>query len=389
MSRRLLLALACTSLVLSPNAVRAADKAATETVQADSARATPGGTTFMVPAGWTMTTKGSMVILDPPEPDSHVAIVDVKAKDPNAAVTEAWAAYKPGFSRPLKISLPGGLGRADSLPVRDVAERARRGRRERAAGRECVDRRDPRGYRANVRKARRANRARPPEHPAEGVLTRAVHRQEGEPARREAPRHPQGFRRERDEDAGHAGRGARLHRRRQDRVGRRPRREGDGEVRPDRRRYTLHRGVEHEGADDASSRGAGRRGEDALGPACDRAVPGVQARRRSDDEAGPRSASHLRLHRDAETGYGMAARVPRRNSRVGGEAPGNDAAHEQVRGGLPVQQPDGRGRRLHRRLKGGPRKGMGAGLRRGDADEGLRASRDEDHDVRLRDRPEG
>lgn len=47
-----------------------------------------------------------MVILDPPEPDSHIAIVDVQAKDAEAAVAAGWAAYKPDFKRPLRISLP-------------------------------------------------------------------------------------------------------------------------------------------------------------------------------------------------------------------------------------------------------------------------------------------
>lgn len=78
----------------------------TETVEKDTPRATPAGTTFTVPAGWTMTRKGSMVILDPPEPDSHIAIVDVQAKDAEAAVAAGWAAYKPDFKRPLRISLP-------------------------------------------------------------------------------------------------------------------------------------------------------------------------------------------------------------------------------------------------------------------------------------------
>ncbi len=79
---------------------------AAEKIDKDSPRATPAGTTFMAPTGWTMTTKGAIVVLDPPEADSHVAIVDVKAKDADAAVAAGWAAYSPGFSRPLKISLP-------------------------------------------------------------------------------------------------------------------------------------------------------------------------------------------------------------------------------------------------------------------------------------------
>jgi CubicO group peptidase (beta-lactamase class C family) len=77
-----------------------------EKVEKDTPRSTPAGATFTVPAGWTMATRGSMVVLDPPEPDSHVVIVDVKAKDADAAVAAAWAVYKPGFKRPLKVSLP-------------------------------------------------------------------------------------------------------------------------------------------------------------------------------------------------------------------------------------------------------------------------------------------
>ena len=77
---------------------------AAERVAADTPKATPAGATFKVPAGWTIATRGSMTILDPPESDSHLAIVDVEAKDADAAVAAAWAAFKPGFERPLKIA---------------------------------------------------------------------------------------------------------------------------------------------------------------------------------------------------------------------------------------------------------------------------------------------
>ena len=68
--------------------------------------ATPGGTTFSLPAGWTLTTKGDMTLLAPPETDTHVAILDVSAKDADAAVAAGWAAYMPDFKRPLKLALP-------------------------------------------------------------------------------------------------------------------------------------------------------------------------------------------------------------------------------------------------------------------------------------------
>jgi len=75
-------------------------------VDKDSPRATPAGATFTVPTAWAMTTKDAMVVLDPPETDSHVAFVDLQAKDADAAVAAAWALYQPGFKRPLKLSTP-------------------------------------------------------------------------------------------------------------------------------------------------------------------------------------------------------------------------------------------------------------------------------------------
>ncbi len=81
--------------------------AAPELVAADTPKTTPGGTNFKAPAGWTITTKGSMVILAPPETDARLAIVDVEAKDADAAVAAGWSAFEPGFKRPLKIAQLG------------------------------------------------------------------------------------------------------------------------------------------------------------------------------------------------------------------------------------------------------------------------------------------
>jgi CubicO group peptidase (beta-lactamase class C family) len=106
MLRRFLIALGYTLLIVGPAIGQTAAPASSEAVKEDSPRATPGGATFIVPAGWTVTTKPSMVVLDPPEPDSHVVIVDVKATDAEAAAAAAWAAYRPGFKRPLKLALP-------------------------------------------------------------------------------------------------------------------------------------------------------------------------------------------------------------------------------------------------------------------------------------------
>ncbi len=45
-----------------------------------------------------------MIVLEAPEPDSHVAIVDAPGASADAAVTAAWALYQPGFKRSLKLA---------------------------------------------------------------------------------------------------------------------------------------------------------------------------------------------------------------------------------------------------------------------------------------------
>jgi len=44
-----------------------------EVVSADTAKVSPGGATFTVPAGWSLETGKDMVVLTPPETDTHVA----------------------------------------------------------------------------------------------------------------------------------------------------------------------------------------------------------------------------------------------------------------------------------------------------------------------------
>jgi CubicO group peptidase (beta-lactamase class C family) len=77
-----------------------------ELVAADTPRISPGGTTFTIPAGWSILAAKDLVILAPPETDTHVAIVDSRAADASAAVAAAWAAYKPESRRPLKLVTP-------------------------------------------------------------------------------------------------------------------------------------------------------------------------------------------------------------------------------------------------------------------------------------------
>jgi CubicO group peptidase (beta-lactamase class C family) len=79
---------------------------AVEQVEAGTPGRTPAGTTFTVPAGWSMSASGQVVVLSPPEPDLKFALIDVEAKDAVAAVAAGWAAFNPSFKRPLRVTEP-------------------------------------------------------------------------------------------------------------------------------------------------------------------------------------------------------------------------------------------------------------------------------------------
>src|SRR6266567_4258720 len=77
-----------------------------EQFASETKRSTPAGATFTVPAAWSMRGEANLIVLTPPEPDSHLAIVDVKAADAASAVAAAWSAYRPDFKRPVKLMTP-------------------------------------------------------------------------------------------------------------------------------------------------------------------------------------------------------------------------------------------------------------------------------------------
>ncbi|MFZ1139385.1 MAG: serine hydrolase domain-containing protein [Candidatus Sulfotelmatobacter sp.] len=89
-----------------PGPQAAETKPAIEHVTADTPRVTSAGATFKVPSGWSIETRNDLVILTPPETDTHVCIFDSQAADAKAAVAEAWAAYKPESKRPIKLVTP-------------------------------------------------------------------------------------------------------------------------------------------------------------------------------------------------------------------------------------------------------------------------------------------
>ncbi|MGE5415111.1 MAG: serine hydrolase domain-containing protein [Syntrophomonadaceae bacterium] len=71
---------------------------------ADTPSTTVDGNTFIAPAGWTVSVRGPATILAAPEGDSWIALVDVAAKDADAAMAAAWAVYKPDAKWPLKVT---------------------------------------------------------------------------------------------------------------------------------------------------------------------------------------------------------------------------------------------------------------------------------------------
>jgi CubicO group peptidase (beta-lactamase class C family) len=96
-----------TMLALAAAAVASTARARAQALAADTPQTTTMGATFIAPAGWTVAVRGAATILEAPEHDSHIALVDVpKAADADAAVAAAWAAYRPDAKWPLKVSTP-------------------------------------------------------------------------------------------------------------------------------------------------------------------------------------------------------------------------------------------------------------------------------------------
>jgi len=80
-----------------------AQSSAKEPLTADTPKTTVLGNTFIAPAGWTVSVRGPATILEAPEGGSRIVLVDVRAKDADAAVAAAWAAYQPP-KWPLKLA---------------------------------------------------------------------------------------------------------------------------------------------------------------------------------------------------------------------------------------------------------------------------------------------
>src|ERR1700704_2340890 len=77
-----------------------------ELLSADTPLTTASGVTFTAPSGWRITSTASKKVLEPPEADSRLALVDVRAANAAAAVAAGWASYRPDATRPFRLATP-------------------------------------------------------------------------------------------------------------------------------------------------------------------------------------------------------------------------------------------------------------------------------------------
>ncbi|WP_421855119.1 serine hydrolase domain-containing protein [Novosphingobium sp.] len=92
------------AVALVPPALADTPPAAAAAAAADTTTTAPGGSTVLLPAGWQASASGNVLTLSPPEPDLHIAIVDVgAAADAKAAAAAAWAVYAPKRAHPFKL----------------------------------------------------------------------------------------------------------------------------------------------------------------------------------------------------------------------------------------------------------------------------------------------
>lgn len=66
---------------------------------------TPSGARFEGPKGWFVTTKGESIVLDDPERDLSLTLIEVKEPDAQKAIDAAWKQTQPGFARTPKQTM--------------------------------------------------------------------------------------------------------------------------------------------------------------------------------------------------------------------------------------------------------------------------------------------
>lgn len=75
-----------------------------ELIAADTPKETAAGNSFIAPVEWKLSVRAPATILEAPEGDSWLVLVDVPAADADAALALAWSAYDPNKKWPLKAT---------------------------------------------------------------------------------------------------------------------------------------------------------------------------------------------------------------------------------------------------------------------------------------------
>jgi CubicO group peptidase (beta-lactamase class C family) len=71
-------------------------------LEADTPTTTTSGNPFIAPAEWSLRVDRNATIIEAPEGDSRIVLVDVTAPDADAAIKQAWATYPPAAPWPLR-----------------------------------------------------------------------------------------------------------------------------------------------------------------------------------------------------------------------------------------------------------------------------------------------
>jgi CubicO group peptidase (beta-lactamase class C family) len=107
----------CSTLCAQVPSAPAVSVQAAERLSADTPKATVLGNAFVAPKDWSIRVQGPATILEAPEGDSWIALVDVRTDGPEQALAAAWQAYKPEAKWPVKVS--------NDLPDKDGWSRRR------------------------------------------------------------------------------------------------------------------------------------------------------------------------------------------------------------------------------------------------------------------------
>jgi CubicO group peptidase (beta-lactamase class C family) len=97
-------AMPCSTLSAQAPSSSAAGTQASGRLSADTPKTTVLGNTFIAPKDWSLRVKGPATVLEAPEGNSWIVLVDVPAANAEQALPAAWKAYKPEAKWPVKVS---------------------------------------------------------------------------------------------------------------------------------------------------------------------------------------------------------------------------------------------------------------------------------------------